>query len=129
MANQLTRRGFLYSAALTGGALLQGRSPLWGREQWIQTPDELKLWYRGPASEWVEALPIGNGKLGAMVFGGIERERLQLNEDTLWSGGPTTAGIAEMLLQSHSGEVHDGGCTVAPHPKPLARNSSLRTLH
>lgn len=48
----------------------------------------LELWYESPASEWVEALPIGNGRLGAMVFGGVERERLQLNEDTLWSGGP-----------------------------------------
>ncbi|HPA18050.1 MAG TPA: glycoside hydrolase family 95 protein [Verrucomicrobiae bacterium] len=46
------------------------------------------LWYPTPASNWVEALPIGNGTMGAMVFGGIREERLQLNEDTLWSGGP-----------------------------------------
>lgn len=46
------------------------------------------LWYQQPAAQWVEALPIGNGRLGAMVFGGIELERLQLNEDTLWAGGP-----------------------------------------
>ncbi len=52
-------------------------------------PEEpLSLWYRQPAKEWVEALPVGNGRLGAMVFGGIEQERLQLNEDTLWAGGP-----------------------------------------
>ena len=49
---------------------------------------DLKLWYRSPATTWVEALPIGNGRLAAMVFGGIARERFQLNEDTLWSGGP-----------------------------------------
>ena len=49
----------------------------------------LMLWYRQPADrQWTEALPIGNGRLGAMVFGGVERERLQLNEDTLWAGGP-----------------------------------------
>ncbi|WP_425496022.1 glycoside hydrolase family 95 protein [Opitutus terrae] len=48
----------------------------------------LKLWYRQPAAQWVEALPVGNGRLGAMVFGGIQQERLQLNEDTLWAGGP-----------------------------------------
>jgi alpha-L-fucosidase 2 len=48
----------------------------------------LTLWYRRPAAQWVEALPVGNGRLGAMVFGGIEHERLQLNEDTLWAGGP-----------------------------------------
>ena len=53
-----------------------------------QTASHLTLWYRRPAQQWVEALPVGNGRLGAMVFGGIERERLQLNEDTLWSGGP-----------------------------------------
>ena len=49
---------------------------------------DLKLWYRQPAQKWAEALPIGNGRLGAMVFGGTENERLQFNEDTLWTGGP-----------------------------------------
>jgi len=48
----------------------------------------LTLWYTQPAAEWAQALPIGNGRLGAMVYGGIEQEHLQLNEDTLWSGGP-----------------------------------------
>ena len=55
-----------------------------------ETPpvEPLSLWYRQPAHKWVDALPIGNGRLGAMVFGGVDRERLQLNEDTLWAGGP-----------------------------------------
>ena len=44
------------------------------------------LWYRAPAASWNEALPVGNGRLGAMVFGGVTDERLQLNEDTVWSG-------------------------------------------
>jgi alpha-L-fucosidase 2 len=48
----------------------------------------MKLQYNSPAREWTEALPIGNGRLGAMLFGGVEQERIQLNEDTLWSGGP-----------------------------------------
>ena len=48
----------------------------------------LSLWYRQPAEKWVEALAIGNGRIGAMVFGGVNRERLQLNEGTLWAGGP-----------------------------------------
>jgi len=44
------------------------------------------LWYRQPAGRWVEALPVGNGRLGAMVYGGVADELLQLNEDTLWEG-------------------------------------------
>jgi alpha-L-fucosidase 2 len=48
----------------------------------------LTLWYRQPAEKWVEALPIGNGRIGAMVFGGLPRESLQINEDTLWTGQP-----------------------------------------
>jgi alpha-L-fucosidase 2 len=49
---------------------------------------ELKLWYKQPAAKWTDALPIGNGRLGAMVFGGLEKDRLQFNEETLWTGGP-----------------------------------------
>jgi alpha-L-fucosidase 2 len=48
----------------------------------------MQLQYDKPATTWTEALPLGNGRLGAMVFGGVETERLQLNEDTLWSGAP-----------------------------------------
>lgn len=51
-----------------------------------QSGVELKLWYARPAAVWEEALPIGNGRLGAMVFGGAGKERLQLNEDTIWAG-------------------------------------------
>src|SRR6185312_8409672 len=50
--------------------------------------EPLSLWYRQPAVKWEEALAIGNGRIGAMDFGGVNRERLQLNEDTLWAGGP-----------------------------------------
>jgi alpha-L-fucosidase 2 len=46
------------------------------------------MFYQKPAAHWMEALPVGNGRLGAMVFGGVETERLQLNDDTLWSGPP-----------------------------------------
>ena len=49
---------------------------------------DLRLWYDQPAGMWEAALPVGNGRLGAMVFGGVAEERLQLNEDTLWSGYP-----------------------------------------
>ena len=49
---------------------------------------DLKLRFYKPASTWTEALPLGNGRIGAMVFGGLEDERLQINESTLWGGGP-----------------------------------------
>lgn len=60
---------------------------------YAQHTGTLKLWYDKPATKWVEALPIGNGKIGAMIFGGVEEELLQLNESTLWSGGPVKTNI------------------------------------
>lgn len=52
--------------------------------------EALKLWYDAPAAEWVEALPVGNGRMGAMVFGTPSQERLQLNEETVWAGQPNS---------------------------------------
>ena len=49
---------------------------------------DMVLWYQQPASEWNEALAIGNGRLGAMVYGGTQNEIIQFNEETLWSGQP-----------------------------------------
>jgi alpha-L-fucosidase 2 len=49
---------------------------------------DLKLWYKQPSKQWEDALPVGNGKLAAMVFGGIQTERIQFNEETLWTGEP-----------------------------------------
>jgi len=49
---------------------------------------DLKLWYTEPANQWVEALPLGNGRLGAMVFGNPANELIQLNENTIWAGSP-----------------------------------------
>src|SRR6478735_7678485 len=51
------------------------------------------LWYKQPAVVWTEALPVGNGRLGAMVFGGVSKELIQLNESTLWSGGPVKTNV------------------------------------
>lgn len=48
---------------------------------------QIKLWYSNPAAEWIEALPIGNGRIGAMVFGDPKNERIQLNDDSMWPGG------------------------------------------
>jgi len=53
-----------------------------------ERPDILKLWYDMPAANWTDALPLGNGRLGAMLFGGISEERVALNELTLWAGQP-----------------------------------------
>lgn len=53
----------------------------------IQAGD-LKLWYKQPAGTWVEALPVGNSRMGAMVYGGTAREELQLNDETMWGGSP-----------------------------------------
>ncbi len=57
----------------------------------------LNLWYRRPAQAWEEALPIGNGRLGAMIFGGVAQEHLQLNEDTFWTGSPYAPNNSDAL--------------------------------
>src|SRR5262245_60705610 len=82
----VTRRSALQGAA----ALATLAAGAWRNATHAQQPgnDDLRLWYRQPAEAWTEALPLGNGRLGAMVFGGVARERLQLNEDTLYAGGP-----------------------------------------
>ncbi|WP_332699570.1 glycoside hydrolase family 95 protein [Devosia sp.] len=74
-----------------------------------------ELWYRAPAREWTDALPLGNGRLGAMVFGGVGREEFQLNESTLWSGGPyqptnpearpNLAAVRELILAGRYAEA------------------------
>ncbi len=64
---------------------------------------DLTLWYRQPAARWTEALPAGNGRIGVMVFGTVASERLQLNEDTLWSGAPKEWNNPD--AKSHLAEV------------------------
>jgi alpha-L-fucosidase 2 len=98
MKRRVTRRKFLQQTAFAAAAL-----PLASTPQQIQgaveqsTVPPLLLWYDKPATQWVEALPIGNGRLGAMVFGGAASERLQLNEDTLYAGGPYDPNNREAL--------------------------------
>lgn len=62
-----------------------------------------KLWYKKPAKQWEEALPIGNGALAAMIFGGIETEQIQFNEETLWTGEPRS--YAHKGASAHLGEI------------------------
>jgi alpha-L-fucosidase 2 len=90
----LTRRTLLASALPASLWGFQSGAP--SRFRWTSRltgeappPEQpLALWYRQPAASWVEALPLGNGRLGAMVFGGVESERIQLNEETIWAGYP-----------------------------------------
>lgn len=101
MSLSSSRRDFL--KALPAAATLAQGAPA--------KPQPLTLWYRQPASKWTEALPVGNGRLGAMVFGDAAKERLQLNEDTLWSGSPKDwnnpaarthlAEVRRLILEQH----------------------------
>ncbi len=83
----VSRRDFMHSTALTGAALLLPGEPFFPVDQ---EPLAVRpvLRYLQPAAEWTEALPVGNGRLGAMVFGGTREERIQLNIDSLWAGSP-----------------------------------------
>lgn len=69
------------------------------QSSWLFAQDNLKLWYRQPARGWNEALPIGNGRMGAMIFGNAKDELIQLNEETLWSGGPVNTNPNPMAPQ------------------------------
>ncbi|WP_404307012.1 glycoside hydrolase family 95 protein [Neorhodopirellula lusitana] len=101
--------------------------------------DSPKLWFRQPATEWTEALPIGNGRLGAMVFGGVDQERLQLNEDTLWSGGPHCydnpdayqhlAAVRGLLEQGEYAEAEALAEKMMGRPKYQAAYQPLGDLH
>jgi len=67
-----------------------------------QNNKKVTLWYDKPASQWHEAIPIGNGRLGGMVYGGVENETIAINEDTVWSGSPhdyTNVGSHQYLEQ------------------------------
>ncbi len=63
----------------------------------IKADNATKLWYDAPAKHWLEALPIGNSHLGGMVYGGVQDENIQLNEETFWSGGPYSNNSSKSL--------------------------------
>lgn len=89
----------------------------------------LKLTYSRPATKWTEALPLGNGRIGAMVFGGTEDERLQINESTLWGGGPHDytnpdayshlAEIRNLIFAGKVGEAEKLSADIMGNPKLL----------
>ncbi|GIF64007.1 large protein [Asanoa ishikariensis] len=90
--SDLTRRQVLLGAAGAGAAMLPWIAhprPASAAPAAVLAANDLALWYdEGAGTDWLRALPIGNGRLGAMVFGNVDVERLQLNEDTVWAGGP-----------------------------------------
>jgi alpha-L-fucosidase 2 len=90
---ELSRRQVLQVAAAAAGALAwRGRWPKAARAGGAlpgPSTGDLRLWYDAPSNNnWLRALPVGNGRLGAMVYGNVNTETLQLNEDTVWAGGP-----------------------------------------
>ena len=114
-----TRRRFLRNAALVGVALGESRR----MKAWNTEPSHSGLidtraaaqtiFYGEPASSWPDALPVGNGRLGAMVFGAVAKERLQLNEETVWMGerrnrnNPQANRTPEVRALLLAGKVHE----------------------
>jgi len=100
----------------------------------------LKLWYDEPAGLWVEALPLGNGRLGAMVYGDPVNEEFQLNEETIWGGSPynntnpqakdALAGIRELIFQGKNAEAQKlcgpAICSQGANGMPYQTVGSLR---
>lgn len=79
------------------------------------------LWYQQPATEWTEALPVGNGRLRAMVFGRPGRERVQLNEETMWAGHPVDRdreGTARYIDDAVTIRTPEGQPVDVRHPEP-----------
>lgn len=84
----------------------------------------LQMNYKTPASVWNEALPLGNGRIGVMVFGAPAMERLELNEETYWAGGPHDSGVKGMkpLIDEARRRIlaGDAGALMRPLPRILA---------
>ena len=90
-----------------------------------------RLWYDHPASEWEEALPIGNGRIGAMVYGGTDRERLQVNEESIWLGGPVNRHNpdAKENLPKIRQLLRDGRIPEAEHLMETALSACPEGMH
>ncbi|MCZ8513510.1 glycoside hydrolase family 95 protein [Paenibacillus filicis] len=95
------------------------------------TENGLKLWYREPAKKWNEALPVGNGRLGGMIFGTVAQEKIQLNEDTVWYGGPVRGNSHE--AKSYIPEIRrllfEGKQQEAEHLTRMSLMSAPKYLH
>src|ERR1041384_474472 len=91
---KITRREFISTAGVGLAGLSLANASV---SETDGSDDSLTLWYDKPAAEWTDALPVGNGRLGAMIFGDPANERLQLNEDTLYAGSPYDPNNPEAL--------------------------------
>lgn len=98
------------------------------------------IWFSAPAAKWDEALPVGNGRLGGMVFGGVQEERIQLNEDTYWTGGPYSTvvkggnrylpEIQRLVFAGKFLEAHNlFGRQLMGYPVEQQKYQSLANLH
>jgi len=116
-----SRRRFLRDASLTGAALAQrGSSPASRAQIPAESiPSEHVLFFEQPAAMWPDALPVGNGRLGAMIFGNPAKERLQLNEETVWMGerrdrdNPQASRTPEVRNLLMAGKVHEAEALAA----------------
>ncbi|WP_207514591.1 glycoside hydrolase family 95 protein [Longitalea luteola] len=98
-------------------------------------PNPMRLWYDKPAAGWNEALPIGNGRLAAMVFGDVNNERLQLNEETIWAGEPgnniipnvydSIQQIRKLLFEGRNKEAQDLSNKTFPRNAPAGCNYGM----
>ena len=86
----------------------------------------MHLRYLSPAATWTEALPLGNGRLAAMVFGGVAEERIQVNDDRCWSGSPATVG-GTPLLEAGEGPAVLGEVRAALGEGDVRRAEKLST--
>src|SRR5579863_1377074 len=96
-----TRRDFLEGALALG--VLSRFAPA---EAISPSREHDELWYSRPADRWLKALPVGNGRLGAMIYGGIDTERIALSESTAWSGAPATDEVNPGALE-HLSEIRE----------------------
>ena len=121
---KLSRRRFLSRFSALAALFPVHKFPFWKTVTGEATPEkrfgDLTLWFDEPAAQWGDALPVGNGRLGAMVFGGRGSERLALNEDTLWSGAPRDCNnpgakqhlpvVRKLVLQEENYHAADAEC-------------------
>ena len=107
MPKQPSRRDVLKGAVAATVAASMSTWPTASRgaEAASQPDRRLVLWYDQPSTRWVEALPIGNGRLGAMIHGGVEEERLELNDNTLYSGEPGRRDLPQLNVSKTLDQV------------------------